>query len=235
MPAAADLYRWVDPESGSVKFSSYPPPWFGDAAKQGRAPKVEVIAPMKMAPAFEPGANADREPAESANKGSVGFADGSRNGRRDALLKQLAQRVAAVASAAPEAVGKAQAGLLEALQQLEQLDRQFKAANPKEEAARLEEKLQLAAPLETQRMAVMQQLSTLRPPSAGSAPDAIESAWRATQRQLALLEATNGAIDAIDPRKVNSRHFETRALMEKLYALWEPLVDPSQGRAVRDR
>jgi len=41
--AAADLYRWVDPESGSVKFSSYPPPWFGDAAKQRRAPKVEVI------------------------------------------------------------------------------------------------------------------------------------------------------------------------------------------------
>jgi hypothetical protein len=26
-----------------VKFSSYPPPWFGDEAKQRRAPKVEVI------------------------------------------------------------------------------------------------------------------------------------------------------------------------------------------------
>jgi hypothetical protein len=41
--AAADLYRWVDPETGSVKFSSYPPPWYGDEAKQRRAPKVEVI------------------------------------------------------------------------------------------------------------------------------------------------------------------------------------------------
>jgi hypothetical protein len=41
--AAADLYRWVDPESGSVKFSSYPPPWYGDEAKERRAPKVEVI------------------------------------------------------------------------------------------------------------------------------------------------------------------------------------------------
>ena len=41
--ALADLYRWVDPETGSVKFSSYPPPWYGDAAKQRRAPKVEVI------------------------------------------------------------------------------------------------------------------------------------------------------------------------------------------------
>jgi len=41
--AAADLYRWVDPESGSVKFSSYPPPWYGDEARERRAPKVEVI------------------------------------------------------------------------------------------------------------------------------------------------------------------------------------------------
>ena len=42
-PAAADLYRWIDPETGSVKFSSYPPPWYGDAAAQRHAPKVEVI------------------------------------------------------------------------------------------------------------------------------------------------------------------------------------------------
>ena len=41
--AAADLYRWVDPESGSVKFSSYPPPWYGDKAKQRRAPRVVLI------------------------------------------------------------------------------------------------------------------------------------------------------------------------------------------------
>jgi hypothetical protein len=42
-PAAADLYRWVDPETGSVKFSSYPPPWYGDPARARRAPKVEHI------------------------------------------------------------------------------------------------------------------------------------------------------------------------------------------------
>lgn len=50
-PAAADLYRWIDPETGSTKFSSYPPPWYGDAAKQRRAPKVEVIPAGKAAPA----------------------------------------------------------------------------------------------------------------------------------------------------------------------------------------
>jgi len=64
--AAADLYRWVDPETGSIKFSSYPPPWYGDEAKQRRAPKVEVIAPMRTAPAvaadFEPPARSREAP-----------------------------------------------------------------------------------------------------------------------------------------------------------------------------
>ena len=57
--AFADLYRWVDPETGSVKFSSYPPPWHGDPLRERRAPKVEVIPPMRTpvpAPAFAPAA-----------------------------------------------------------------------------------------------------------------------------------------------------------------------------------
>lgn len=58
--AHADLYRWVDPETGSVKFSSYPPPWFGDEAKEKRAPKVEHIPPRG------PGANAQPEPVIGA-------------------------------------------------------------------------------------------------------------------------------------------------------------------------
>ncbi len=52
VPAAgADLYRWVDPESGSVKYSSYPPPWHGDPAKARRSPKVEVIPSGRATPA----------------------------------------------------------------------------------------------------------------------------------------------------------------------------------------
>ena len=43
LPAHADLYRWVDRESGSVKFSNSPPPWFGDPEKARTAPAVEVI------------------------------------------------------------------------------------------------------------------------------------------------------------------------------------------------
>lgn len=59
LPAQADIYRWIDPESGSVKFSNVPPPWFGDPEKERRAPAVEVIqyrgpgAPAKPAAAPE--------------------------------------------------------------------------------------------------------------------------------------------------------------------------------------
>jgi hypothetical protein len=48
--AVADLYRWVDPETGSVKYSNIPPPWFGNDEKQRRAPKVERI-PERARPA----------------------------------------------------------------------------------------------------------------------------------------------------------------------------------------
>jgi uncharacterized protein DUF4124 len=45
--AHADMYRWVDPSTGSVKYSNIPPPWFGDAEKQRTAPPVEVIRERK--------------------------------------------------------------------------------------------------------------------------------------------------------------------------------------------
>lgn len=66
-PASADLYRWVDPDTGSTKYSSYPPPWFGDPARERRAPKVEVIptlAPAAAKPA------PDRAELSSEAKGS---------------------------------------------------------------------------------------------------------------------------------------------------------------------
>jgi hypothetical protein len=51
--AHADLYRWVDPESGSVKLSNAPPPWY----ERGAGPAVERI------PYTAPGA---RQPAADA-------------------------------------------------------------------------------------------------------------------------------------------------------------------------
>ena len=51
--AHADLYRWVDPDSGSVKLSNTPPPWF----ERGGGPAVERIpyaAPGARSPVADP-------------------------------------------------------------------------------------------------------------------------------------------------------------------------------------
>jgi Domain of unknown function (DUF4124) len=50
--AHADLYRWVDRETGSIKYSNTPPPWFGDAERSRNAPPVEVI--RERAPQLPP-------------------------------------------------------------------------------------------------------------------------------------------------------------------------------------
>ena len=41
--ARAELYRWRDPQTGTIKYSSYPPPWYGDETREANAPKVEVL------------------------------------------------------------------------------------------------------------------------------------------------------------------------------------------------
>ncbi len=61
LPAHADLYRWVDPQSGSVKFSNLPPPWYGDPRRQAGSPAVEVIS--YQAPGKPPAAVADKPAA----------------------------------------------------------------------------------------------------------------------------------------------------------------------------
>ena len=60
LPAHADLYRWVDRESGSVKFSNSPPSWFGDPEKERTEPAVEVI---RAKPAAKPQAAYRQKPA----------------------------------------------------------------------------------------------------------------------------------------------------------------------------
>ena len=51
----ADIYRWVDRETGTVKFSHRPPPWYGDPEKARDAPAVEVIQ-YRAEPAKPPAA-----------------------------------------------------------------------------------------------------------------------------------------------------------------------------------
>jgi hypothetical protein len=69
--ALADLYRWVDPETGSVKFSSYPPPWYGDEARVQRAPRVEHIPARTEAPARRDDPAMERGPAGAKDGGGV--------------------------------------------------------------------------------------------------------------------------------------------------------------------
>ena len=80
--AHADLYRWVDPETGSVKFSTYPPPWYGDEAKQRRAPPVERI-PTGRDPAKQ------QPDLASAGKQEPGKNLEALEAQRKALLQQM--------------------------------------------------------------------------------------------------------------------------------------------------
>ena len=78
LAAHADLYRWIDPETGSVKFSSYPPPWLGDPDRERAAHAVEVVP-------FQPiGAP---KPPENLNT----FAVATLEARRRELAQQLAK------------------------------------------------------------------------------------------------------------------------------------------------
>jgi hypothetical protein len=61
--ARAELYRWRDPQTGSVKYSSYPPPWFGDEAREANAPKVEVLGGPQAG-----GKDSDKPPDAMAEK-----------------------------------------------------------------------------------------------------------------------------------------------------------------------
>ncbi len=91
--AAADLYRWVDPETGSVKFSSYPPPWYGDGAKARRAPRVERIRERSPPPVVDDEAARDIDkgaPPEPATAPAPAPGSQALEARRKALLAEFA-------------------------------------------------------------------------------------------------------------------------------------------------
>jgi hypothetical protein len=62
-PAHADLYRWVDPDTGSIRYSNLPPVWAGEAPG-ARTPEVVVIPSPRAQPAApEVPTDAPRKPA----------------------------------------------------------------------------------------------------------------------------------------------------------------------------
>jgi hypothetical protein len=113
--AAADLYRWIDPETGSVKFSSSPPPWHGDPAKERRAPKVLVIPAGRAAAPVLP----------EAAPAAAGEPPAGAPGELEAQRKAMLQRVAALAGQAANPRGaQALARQLEGYKELsDQIDR----------------------------------------------------------------------------------------------------------------
>jgi hypothetical protein len=133
-PAAqAELYRWIDPESGSVKYSTLPPPWFGNEQAARGKPPVEVI---KSGPAEDkPKAGAPR--ADAAEVRAL-------EARRKALLETLFA-LAERSDAQAKAELAAQIRALEAVaRELERLDPEGEPRRRAEGAA-LAEKLRAAA------------------------------------------------------------------------------------------
>jgi hypothetical protein len=116
--AHADLYRWVDPETGSVKFSSYPPPWYGNESLQRRAPRVEHI-PAKGAP----GAGARIDSPVDAPRDAQSLDALER--QRKAVLQQLST-----------STGSPGAGTQKQLESLAAVMEQLDKLNPEGAAAR---------------------------------------------------------------------------------------------------
>lgn len=125
--AGADLYRWVDPESGSVKFSSYPPPWHGDPAKARRSPKVEVIPPGRASAAPPEAAAAGSAPATAEP-------DAGLMGVLELRRKDMLQKIPALAGQARSASG-AQA-LTKHLEAYKALSDEIDGLDPRGAAAR---------------------------------------------------------------------------------------------------
>jgi len=113
LPARADLYRWIDPETGAIKYSSYPPPWVGDAERERRLPPVEVLRYTPQGTARTPEGDKAIAPLEE---------------RRRRLLQELL--------ALPERKDRGPGELQRQLQAYQQLAYELDRLDPKGAAAR---------------------------------------------------------------------------------------------------
>ena len=127
--ADADLYRWIDPESGSVKYSSVAPTWYGDGERQGRAPAVEVVpyAPLGVSP---------RKPEEAPRPGGTAVA------ALEARWRALLQGFSTLSASDFERAGPGLGEQLKAYQglaaELDRLDPEGRKRRQAEEALALE-------------------------------------------------------------------------------------------------
>jgi len=221
--AHADLYRWVDRETGSVRFSNTPPPWFGDPEKERGAPAVEVI------PYRGPGA-----PPRSAATPEVSPATARQVTNLETRWASLVRFFAAL----PPTTDFRRAGTglrqqIEAYQGLSaELDRLDPAGTPRRRA-------QEAGIFETLRRGLEAQLNP-KPPAQPAAelvpPPQAEARWRQALQQvtaiaerpeparsmpelqdaLRTLEALHVELNKLDPNGAAAREREVQATLERV-------------------
>ena len=226
--ALADLYRWVDPETGSVKFSSYPPPWFGDAATETRAPKVEQIPAGTPAPAVEglrPDAQTPSKPTAEPGAKPQAPASSAQEERRKLLLKQIAVQAASLATVKPEEGGRIYADLSDRVREYNSAAAFLVQVDPGGEAARRAEWSELVTGMESVRRKMLEQVAAVPVPAEGTPPESVRSAWQDLERQLTSYTSVDNAMKLLDPKGASAREAEQASIAGRILLQWKPLLE----------
>jgi hypothetical protein len=137
-PACADLYRWTDPQSGSIKYSNVPPPWLGDPEKERRAPAVKVI------PSRQPGSKpAAAAPAALAAPTEPSPVAATLEGRWRKMLDELES----LSDLGPTGMARAGTGIRQQIQAYEAVRAELERQDPAGAARRREEEGEILSEL----------------------------------------------------------------------------------------
>jgi len=126
-PAHADLYRWVDPESGSVKFSSLPP-----TDPRLNAEVVPYRGPTPVA----------KSPASASATSAIAVAS-TGQAAVSALTTQLRDLFTRISGAKPEDFNRAGAGLRQQIEAYEAVRAELDRLDPAGAARRQSDSISL--------------------------------------------------------------------------------------------
>jgi hypothetical protein len=216
----ADLYRWIDPETGSVRFSSYPPPWYGDPAQERRAPEVEHI------PQRGPGAAPEMPaPAQGGAAEPAAGTPATLEQRRKALLARILEVLTNPIAAGPEEAMRGLLAIAEPVREYRSVETVLAQADPAGRVARHKEREAFVASLDARRRSMAEDLRKTPPPAASMPPDQAQRVIRQLQAKLVSYGGVIGALKALDPAGDAARTAEMRALEQQLTAAWKAPFD----------